>query len=229
MKDILEKIKNQIIVSVQAESSEPLYEEKCLAAMMKSVVNGGAKGLRLAGARDIKNAKKDFDIPVIGITKPDPLPENWKEIVYITPTVEKVKEIIDAGADIIAFDGTSRHRECENLLEIISFIKSKNKLAMADISTYEEGVMCRLLGADIISTTLSGYTQNSISTSSEPDFGLLEHLVDTLDCPIILEGRVWAEEHVKKGFDIGAHSIVIGSAITRPHLITKKFVNEISK
>ncbi len=224
--DILSQIKNQIIVSVQAMPSEPLYEEQCLLAMMKSVVNGGAKALRLAGSRDIKNAKLYFkNIPVIGITKPEKLPIDWKNRVYITPAIEDAKKIIDSGADIIAFDATQRHREKDSLASIIDFVKNNKKIAMADISTFDEGIKARDFGADVISTTLSGYTKESDSGSEEPDFVLLDRLVKELDCPVILEGKVWTPEQVDKAFDLGAHSVVIGSAITRPQLIVKRFCN----
>lgn len=221
--DILNKLKNSVIVSVQAMPNEPLYKEDCMIAMMQSVINGGAKGLRLAGARDVLNAKKLFDVPVIGLTKPDKLPENWKEVVYITPTLKEVDELINANADIIATDATNRPRPKESLKEIIDYIKSRNKLSMADISTFEEGVKARELGFDIISTTLSGYTKESLTDNETPDFELLEKLVKNLDCPIILEGRIWNVEEVNKAFNLGAFAVVIGSAITRPQLITKRF------
>lgn len=219
----INKIKNQVIVSVQAMPSEPLYKEECMLAMMQSVINGGAKALRLAGARDVKNAKKHFDVPVIGLTKPDVIPENWMQIVYITPTTKEVKELVDAGADIIAFDGTPRPRGRDNLRSIIKYINTNGRLSMADISTLEEGIAARSLGADIVSTTLSGYTENSQTKSTEPDFELLEKLVKTLDCPVVLEGRIWTPEQVNRAFMIGAHSVVIGSAITRPQHIVKHF------
>ena len=220
----LEKLKNQIIISVQAMPNEPLYKEECLIAMMQSVVNGGAKALRLAGSRDVKNAKKFFDIPIIGLTKPNKLPENWKEVVYITPTLKEVNELIEANADIIATDATNRPRPKESLEEIVKYIKANNKLSMADISTFEEGVKARELGFDIISTTLSGYTQHSRQDLTTPDFELLEKLVKELDCPIILEGRIWEPSEVDKAFELGAYSVVIGSAVTRPQLITKRFI-----
>ena len=223
--DVLEKIKNQVIVSVQAMPSEPLYQEECLLAMMQSVVKGGAKALRLAGKRDVEKAKSHFDVPVIGLTKPDVIPTNWKNVVYITPTIKEVKELVVAGADIIAFDGTTRPRGKDNLRKIIKYIKVNKKLSMADISTLEEGIAARCLGADIISTTLSGYTSYSETDSEEPDFKLLEKLVKILDCPIVLEGRIWTPEQVNKAFDLGAYSVVIGSAITRPQLIVKRFCN----
>lgn len=226
--NMLNRLKNRVIVSVQAMPSEPLYKEECMIAMMKSVVNGGAAGLRVAGARDVKNAKALFKIPVIGLTKPEVIPKNWKEIVYITPTLKEVIELIQAGADIIAFDGTSRPREKCTVQEIIKYIKINNRKSMADISTLEEGIKCAELGVDVLSTTLSGYTKESPVESDGPDFKLLEALVKETNKPVILEGRIWEPEQITKAFELGAHSVVIGSAITRPQLITKRFV-EVTK
>jgi len=223
--EVINQLKNKIVVSVQAMPSEPLYQEECMIAMMKSVVSGGAGGLRVAGVRDVQNAKKLFDLPVIGLTKPDVIPENWKEIVYITPGLKEVKELIDAGADIIAFDGTSRPHDNCTLEDIIKYIKSNNRISMADISTIEEGINCEKLGVDILSTTLSGYTQYSPLKSEEPDFDLLEKLVKKTNLPIILEGRIWEQTQTDLAFRLGAHCVVIGSAITRPQLITKRFLN----
>jgi len=222
--DIIKKLKNSIIISCQAMPDEPFYNEIAMQSMLQSVINGGAQGLRVAGARDIKLSKKLCDLPIIAITKPDKIPSNYKEVVYITPTLEDVKNLAEAGADIIAFDGTNRHRPggC-SLKEIIELTQNLGCLAMADISTFEEGVYARELGADIVSTTLAGYTSHSISTEG-PDFGLLEKLVKNLDCPVILEGRIWNPDEVKKAFEIGAYTVVIGSAVTRPHQIVERFI-----
>jgi N-acylglucosamine-6-phosphate 2-epimerase len=94
---------------------------------------------------------------------------------------------------------------------------------MADISTFEEGIEAHKLGADIVSTTLAGYTSHSEAVDG-PDFGLLERLVKSLDCPVILEGRIWSPNEVKRAFDLGAYAVVIGSAVTRPHHIVQRFV-----
>lgn len=222
--EMVNRLKNKVVVSVQAMPSEPLYLEKCMAAMMKSVVKGGAGGLRVAGARDVRNAKTLFDVPVIGLTKPDVIPKNWKEIVYITPTLKDVISLIDAGADIVAFDGTSRPREGCTLNDIIKYIKINKRISMADISTVEEGINCAKLGANILSTTLSGYTTHSKESEDGPDFELLEALVKETNIPVVLEGRIWEPWQVDKAFELGAHCVVIGSAITRPQLITKRFV-----
>ena len=226
MNNVIEKLRGIVVVSVQAMPSEPLYHEKCMAAMMKSVINGGAGALRVAGTRDVKNAKALFDVPVIGLTKPDKIPPNWKEIVYITPTVDDVLSLITAGADVIAFDGTQRKRPNDDKLEnLIKFIHINKRIAMADISTLEEGIAAKQAGADILSTTLAGYTLESAnSPANEPDFELLKNLVNTTNMPVVLEGRIWEPEQVDRAFELGAHCVVIGSAITRPQLITKRFV-----
>ena len=223
MNNALKRIKNKVVVSCQAMPNEPLYVENCMAAMIKSVVKGGAGGLRVAGIRDVKNAKKITDIPVIGITKPDVIPKNFKEIVYITPTLDDVIKLIEAGADIVAFDCTQRPRP-SNLEDMIKTIHINKRIAMADISTFEEGIEAAKLGVDVISTTLAGYTLESAESPEGPDFPLLEKLVNATDVPVILEGRIWDPKDVDKAFELGAHSVVIGSAITRPQLITKRFV-----
>ena len=223
--NIIKRLEHKVVVSCQAMPSEPLYLEKCMVAMMKSVVKGGAGGLRVAGVRDVKNAKHLFDVPIIGITKPDIIPSNWQEIVYITPVLKDVIALVEAGADIIAFDGTMRERpNGAKLEELIKYVRINNRVSMADISTLEEGLNAEKLGANILSTTLSGYTQFSQNRGAGPDFELLKQLVDNVNIPVVLEGRIWEPEEVDKAFEIGAHCVVIGSAITRPQLITKRFV-----
>jgi len=144
-------------------------------------------------------------------------------VVYITPSIKDVDELINAGADVIAFDGTSR-RGNSDIEDTVSRIHEAGRLAMADISTFEEGLNCANLGADIISTTLAGYTDESGEAGDTPDFELLEKLVKAVKTPVILEGRIWEPKEVKKAFELGAYSVVIGSAITRPQLIVKRFM-----
>ena len=233
--EILNKLKNQIIVSVQSSFGEPLYDENVMIAIIKSVLAGGATALRLAGARDIKNAREICpEFPIIGITKPKIIPENFEELVYITPSTEDCRTVIEAGADIVAFDGTMRKRPSgESLKDIIDFIHGCGKLAMADVSMLEEAINASNLGCDIVSTPLSGYTKESIKENSlkgknpeEPDYELLSEIVKSIKCPVILEGRIWQPEQATKAFDTGAFAVVIGSAITRPHEIVKRFIRK---
>ncbi len=232
---ILNKLKNQIIVSVQSSFGEPLYDESVMIAMIKSVMSGGAMALRLAGVRDIKNARANFpDVPIIGITKPKIIPENFEELVYITPSSADCEAVIQAGADVVAFDGTMRERPSgESLKELVDCVHSHGKLAMADISTFLEAENAANLGCDLISTTLSGYTKESIEENrvagknpEEPDYELLNRIVKNVNSHVILEGRVWEPNQAAKAFELGAFSVVIGSAITRPHEITKRFIKK---
>ena len=222
---ILDLIKNEIIVSIQAMPNEPLYNVVCINGMAKSIVElGGANVLRLAGIRDINNIKTMYpDVVVIGITKPEIIPDNYKELVYITPTIKDCAKVIDAGADIVAFDGTTRKRpNGESLIDLIQFIKSHGKLAMADIATFEEAQIAAELGADIVSTTLSGYTTETQDKSNEPDFELVKQIKENLDIFTILEGKIWEKQDITKAFEAGADAVVVGSAITRPQLIYKR-------
>lgn len=222
---ILDLIKNEIIVSIQAMPNEPLYNVVCINGMAKSIVElGGANVLRLAGVRDINNIKTLYpDVIVIGIIKPEIIPDNYKELVYITPTIKDCAKVIDAGADIVAFDGTTRKRpNGESLIDLIQFIKSHGKLAMADIATFEEAQIAAELGADIVSTTLSGYTTETQDKPNEPDFELVKQIKENLDIFTILEGKIWEKEDITKAFEAGADAVVVGSAITRPQLIYKR-------
>lgn len=225
--EILDKIKNKLIISVQSAKNEPLNNEIAMNALIDTVILlGKIDVLRLAGVRDIKNTKEKYkdSVVVIGITKPDIIPVNYKEIVYITPALTDAKSLIEAGADIIALDSTKRKRpNNENLKTIIDFIHSKNKLVMADISTFDEAEYAFNLGADIISTTLSGYTKETENNPETPDFKLVEKCKKELNCPVILEGKIKDESDVKKAFESGAYAVVIGSMVTRPHKIIENF------
>jgi N-acylglucosamine-6-phosphate 2-epimerase len=232
MKAILEKLRGGVIVSVQATSGEPLNKPEILSAMAESALGGGACGVRMAQSYNIKPFKNLHpDVPVIGITKPAVIPDKAHELVYITPTFADVQSLADC-CDIVALDATLRPRPGEQTLkEIVALSRGQypNLLLMADISTLEEGLNAAELGFDLISTTLSGYTTETRSQGKSahlgPDFDLLEALVKQTKCPIVLEGRVWEPEEVTRAFSLGAFAVVIGSAVTRPHEITRRFVH----
>ena len=226
-----EKLKNKLIVSVQAQGNEPLNKPEHLLAMSQSVINGGAGALRLCGIDNIKHIKKSVSVPIIGLTKLEPTPINWLDKVYITATLKDLKDLLKTGVEFIAIDGTARKREDNSSLqEQIDLIKKEGKSVIADVSTFEEAIGASELGADIISTTLSGYTKETrYKANIGPDFDLLAELTEELSTPIIMEGRIWEPEDVRKSFEIGAYAVVIGSAITRPNLITKRFVGAIKE
>lgn len=226
MDDVTSKLKNKIIVSVQAEGNEPLNKPDHLLAISQSVINGGAGGLRLCGIRNISFISKSIEIPIIGLTKLEPTPINWLDSVYITATMEDLKLLLKTSIDFIAIDGTKRPRaDGTTLLNQIKLIKQEGKRIVCDISTFEEGFNAIKLGADLISTTLSGYTKETRYKVNEgPDFDLLAELTEESKVPVIMEGRIWSPQDVKKAFTIGAYAVVIGTAITKPQVITRRFV-----
>ena len=229
MSDVVNNLENKIIVSVQAEGKEPLNRPEHLLALSNSVISGGAGGLRLCGIKNISHISKTIDVPILGLTKLDPTPFNYLDSVYITATMKELKDLLKTRIDFIAIDGTPRPRaDNSTLKEQIEFIKKKEKIAVCDVSTFEEGVNAAAFGADIVSTTLSGYTRETRYKVNEgPDFELLEELVHELTVPVIMEGRIWEPDDVKHAFDLGAFAVVIGTAITRPQIITKRFVSAI--
>lgn len=157
--NIINRLKGKVVVSVQAMPSEPLYLEKCMVAMMKSVIKGGAGGLRVAGARDVKNAKHLFDVPIIGLTKPDIIPSNWQEIVYITPTLKEVIELVEAGADIIAFDGTMRERpNGAKLEELIKYVKLIIEFQWLIFQHWKKVLMLKIRGKYFVYNTFRVYS-----------------------------------------------------------------------
>lgn len=220
---MLDVIKNNLIVSCQALEDEPLHSAFIMGRMAKAAKEGGAVAIRAQGVDDIIEIKRVTDLPVIGIIKC-----NYKDSeVFITPTEKEIKELIETGCEMIALDATNRTRpNNEKIKDLLELIHKDKRLAMADVSTYEEGIKAQEMGFDCISTTLSGYTSYS-TQSDKVDFKLLEELVKDCNIPIICEGRIYTPEELKEAFDIGAYSVVIGGAITRPQQITERFVKVI--
>lgn len=228
---LLRQLKGQVIVSVQAEAEEPLGSALALEAMAQSVLQGGATALRLASLPLIQTLRQQYpQLPIIGLTKPDKMPENPAESVYITPTVEAALSVAQAGASIVATDATQRSRPdgtplVQWLLELRQ--QAPQAALMADISTLEEGIFAAELGFDLIGTTLAGYTAHTQSryNANEPDWELLQALIQA--CPaarIICEGRLWEPAQAQKALALGAYAVVVGSAISRPQLITRRFI-----
>ena len=225
--EILKKIKGGLIVSCQALESEPLYDSYIMSKMAWAAYLGGAVGIRANTVVDIKAIKQKVDLPVIGIIK-----QVYSDSeVYITPTEKEVDALAEIGCEIIAIDATDRPRPNGKLLEeFFTVIRKKypNQLFMADTSCFEEGVLAEKLGFDLIGTTMAGYTPYTKGTPL-PDYTLMQRYVSELNTPVIAEGGIWAPDELKRAIDIGVHAAVVGTAITRPMDITKRFVNALEK
>lgn len=221
--EILQATKGSIIVSCQALPNEPMYcEEMSLMPFFANAAKqAGSKCIRTSSIRDVTEIKKITGLPVIGLVKR--VVEGYAS--YITPTMQEIDDLVGADSDIVALDCTMRERgDGTTINEFIAQIKEKypDIALMADVSTFEEGVNAAKCGVNLVSTTMSGYTDYSPKTDG-PDFELVRKLVAELDIPVIAEGRIHTPEDAKKMLSLGVHAVVVGGAITRPLEIAQRF------
>jgi N-acylglucosamine-6-phosphate 2-epimerase len=233
--DSVKLLDGVLIVSCQASTGEALCAPQHIVAMSLSAIVGGAKALRLEGIENVAAIRQDervpANIPLVGLVKDISVPsEDRLSTPYITNRYSDAQELASAGADIIALDATGRKRaDGLSLEEVITKIHyDLKKPVWADVATFGEGIKAIEAGADIVSTTLFGYTEETtVPREHGPGFELLKELIDHSSIPVIMEGRVWTPEEVTRAFDMGAYAVVVGSAITRPQLITERFVKAI--
>lgn len=218
-----------MIVSCQALNDEPLHSSFIMSKMALAAKVGGAKGIRANGVQDIHEIKKEVNLPIIGIIKKDYEGTD----IYITPTMSEVDSLIEEGVDIIAMDATSQLRLNNRTIDdFFREVKSKypHQLFMADCSTVEEAIHADELGFDFIGTTLVGYTPQSKTDKIEAnDFEIIRKIIASVKHPVIGEGNIDTPLKVKRALELGCYSVVVGSIITRPQVITKRFVDQISK
>ena len=228
MNSRIEGLKGKLIVSCQALPEEPLHSSFIMGRMALAAKEGGAYGIRANTKEDIKEIKSQVDLPVIGIVK-----RNYEGCdVYITPTMKEVDELMEAGPEIIAMDATiSKRPGGKSLDDFFHEVKTKypDQLFMADCSTVEEALHADELGFDFIGTTMVGYTEQSRHLRiEENDFEILREIVAKVKHRVIAEGNINTPEKARRVIELGAFSVVVGSIITRPQLITKSFVEALS-
>jgi N-acylglucosamine-6-phosphate 2-epimerase len=188
----------------------------------------GAVGIRANTPAQIRQIKAAVKLPVIGLYK------IWREgtDVFITPTLKAALEIWEAGAEIIAFDCTEQiNLNGKPAFELFHELKQAlpEAILFADVSNYEEAKRAVALGADIVGPTLYGYTKDTAQIEA-PDFRAFARMCRDFkdDAYIIMEGHIYTPEDAMKCVYLGAHAVVVGSAITRPHLTAKRFTDLLS-
>jgi N-acylglucosamine-6-phosphate 2-epimerase len=216
----LEPLRGGLIVSCQAPAGSPLRAPEHMAAMARAAQAGGACGIRAEGAPDVAAIVAAVDLPVIGLRK---LAQPGTD-VYITPTLESAHEVATAGASILAVDATLRARRDGTPPD--AFLRrlgaELDLPVLADVDSLGAGLRARAAGAAAVATTLSGYTGEAPPPPG-PDLELLAALVAALDCPVLAEGRYATPEHVRAAFALGAFAVVVGTAITEPVALTRRF------
>lgn len=228
MKNNIDSLQGRLIVSCQALPEEPLHSSYIMGKMALAAKEGGAAGIRANTKEDINEIKMRVNLPIIGIVK-----RNYRDSsVYITPTMKEIKELVEARAEIIALDATRSLRPGgKTLEEFYQEIRAAypDQLLMADCSTVEEALYADKLGFDFIGTTLVGYTEQSRGMRiEENNFEIIREIVRQASHRVIAEGNINTPEKAKKVMDFGVFSVVVGSAITRPQIITRAFAEALN-
>ena len=229
MSEKISQIYKKLIVSCQALPDEPLHSSFIMGRMAKAAKEGGACGIRANSREDIEEIKRNVELPIIGIVKK----EYADSPVYITPTMREVDALVEAGADIIALDATGSRRPGGVLLDdFVEEIRNRypGQPLMADCSTVEEVLHADRLGFDFLGTTLVGYTEQSAGKQiEENDFEIIRQILEKVNHPVIAEGNINTPQKARSVTEIGCYSVVVGSIITRPQVITRTFTEEIDK
>ncbi len=218
------RLRGRLVVSCQALPGSPLRHAAIIAALAQCAERGGAGGVRVDGPEDVAACRRAVAVPVIGILKVPGSP------VYITPTFAEAQAVARAGADIVAVQAT-REREARGtpLADLVARIHAECGVpVMADVSTAEEGAAAAGAGADLVATTMAGYTPHS-RTVPGPDLDLVRDLAGSLRVPVVAEGRIHTPEDAAEALRAGAWAVVVGRAITMPEAITERFVRAMAE
>lgn len=225
---MLDQIAKGLVVSCQALPHEPLHSSFIMSRLAVAAEQGGAVGIRANTKEDILAIKEVCSLSIIGIVKRD----YEDSEVFITATSIEIDELLESGCEMIALDATNRPRpHGQQLADLVRYAKSLNPqvLLMADISSVEEAVYAEQIGFDCVSTTLFGYTkQTEKHKLFHHDLQFLKDVLKRVSLPVIAEGNVITPEMSRRCIELGAHSVVVGGAITRPLEITRRFVYEMS-
>lgn len=220
----IQSLRHGLIVSCQAPVDSPLHEPMVIAAMAQAAVNNGAVGVRIDTPDHISAVRNRVAVPIIGL---------WKQVmpgsdVYITPQFHYAAAVAQAGADVIAIDATTRNRPGDEVLaDIIAQIHQElGKPVMADVDTIEAAIAAGAAGADLVGTTLFGYTE-ATKHLSPPGWDLLTQMVQKLDIPVICEGGVSSPQMARQAIDLGAYAVVVGTAITGIDYLVRGYIKEL--
>jgi N-acylglucosamine-6-phosphate 2-epimerase len=221
MSDAVEALGGGLVVSCQVPRGHPFASPGNIARLARCARLGGAVGVRINHPRDVRATRRAVDVPVIGLHK------TLDGRARITTTFSRAAGLVAAGADIVALEVT-HESGLDRALELVRRVRVELGVpVMADVSTLDEALGAWEAGAELVATTLSGYTPES-PHSSEPDLTLVAELTSRgIRC--VAEGRYRTKAHLREAFARGAHAVVIGTAITDPAAITRSLVDAIGE
>lgn len=216
--ELLAKLRGGLIVSCQAYPGEPMRHPETMAQIAQAAEIGGAAGIRCQGLADISAIVGQVQVPVIGI---------WKDGdsgVVITPTLRHARSCLAAGANIVALDATARPRpDGLSVAETARALHDEGAVLMADCGSRADAERAAAADVAILSTTLAGYSGDHPATEG-PDLELLAQIVeDHPERPVIAEGRIRTPEDAAAALEAGAWAVVVGTAITHPTSLTRRF------
>ncbi len=217
--NVLEQLQGGLIVSCQAYPGEPMLDPKTMAQVAESVVIGGAVGVRAKGLDDLRAIRERVSVPLIGLVK------EGATGVYITPTLKDCLAVAATGCEIVALDGTRRPRpDGLTLAQTIAGLKEKfpDVLVMADCGSPADAAAAQDAGADVLGTTLAGYTDERPKTDG-PDWECIDGVLALAERPVFVEGRLHTSAQAAEAMRRGAAAVVVGTAITHPATITRWF------
>lgn len=223
MNPLIEQLRHRLVVSCQAYPGEPMRDPDTMRRVALAAARGGAAGIRAQGLDDIAAIRNAVELPLIGLWK------DGDDDVFITPTLDHAVAVARAGAHIVALDATSRPRpDGRTVAETIAAVHEQTgALVMADCSTFDEGILAARAGADLVGTTLAGYTAYT-SKGDGPDLELVARLAAAVDVPVVAEGRVHTPAQAAQALRAGAWAVVVGTAITHPTTITGWFAQAVA-
>lgn len=220
--NIIQSLHGGLVVSCQAYPGEPMRHPLIMTAMAQAAIEGGAVGIRAQGLDDLRSIRKAVAVPLIGLVKVG------ADGVFITPTVADCVNVAQTGAEIVALDGTIRERpDGSTLADCFDAIHANGALVMADCGSAADAAASVAAGADVLGTTLSGYTGERPRTQG-PDFAFLSELIENHDIPVLAEGRIRTPDEAARCLELGAFAVVVGTAITHPTSITRRFAHALA-
>ncbi len=215
---VLESLRGGLIVSVQAWRGSAIDDPAFIAAMARAAQDGGAVAVRVAGEDDLHAVRARVALPIVGLIKR----EYPGFEPYITPTLDEVRAIVAAGAEIVAFDATPRRRPSStDVAALIAEIHARERLALADCATAADAAAAADAGADMVASTLCGYTAETAGVAL-PALELVRELAQ-LRRFCLCEGGVRSPAEVRAALDAGADAVVVGSAITNVDWLVREF------